>query len=62
MRIERYGNTRYKTLSGLTRVDQAHHIECGKRVTTTHAEIVQAARNLHDEIQRCPLWSGARHL
>ena len=43
MRIERYGNTRYKTLSGLTRVDQTHHIECGKRVTTTHAEIVQAA-------------------
>src|SRR5713226_6567804 len=41
----------YETLSGLTRVDQAQHIECGERMTTTHAEIMQAARNLHDHIR-----------
>src|SRR5262245_692905 len=41
----------HETLSGLTRAEQAQHIECGERVTTTHAEIVQAARNLHDEIR-----------
>src|SRR5438132_2053717 len=39
-----------ETLSDLTRADQAQHIECGERVTTTHTEIVQAARNLHHEI------------
>ena len=26
-------------------------MECGERVTTTDAEIVQAARNLHDQIR-----------
>ena len=41
----------HETLSGLTRAEQAQHIECGERVTTTHAEIVQAARNLHHEIR-----------
>jgi hypothetical protein len=40
-----------ETLSGLTRADEASHIECGQRMTTTHAEIVQAARNLHDQIR-----------
>jgi len=35
---------------GLTRADQAQHIECGERVTTTDAEIVQSASNLHNQI------------
>src|SRR5207249_1510959 len=34
----------------LTRADQAQHIECGEQVTTTDAEIVQSASNLHDQI------------
>src|SRR4029453_17892996 len=48
-----FPNTSYiqKTLAGLTRAEQAQHIECGKRMTTTHAEIVQAAGNLHHEIR-----------
>ena len=41
----------HETLSGLTRVEQVQHIESRERVTTTHAEIMQAARNLHDEIR-----------
>src|SRR5207247_11107437 len=32
-----------ETLSGLTRVEQVQHIESRERVTTTHAEIMQAA-------------------
>src|SRR5262252_7366038 len=40
-----------ETLSGLTRAEQAQPIECGKRMTTTDAEIVQAACNLHHEIR-----------
>jgi hypothetical protein len=41
-----------ETLSGLTRAEQAQHIECGERVPTTDAEIVQATGNLHDEIRK----------
>src|SRR5712692_304633 len=50
-RTQSYPAAAQKTLSGLTRTDQAQHIECGERVTTTDTEIVQAARNLHDQIR-----------
>src|SRR4029434_3304156 len=50
-RYDRFHHRKEKTLSGVTRAEQAQHIECGERVTTTHAEIVQAARNLHHEIR-----------
>ena len=39
------------TLSDLTRAEYAQGIECEQRVTTTDAEIVQATRNLHDQIR-----------
>src|SRR5712692_7774413 len=50
-RTQSYPAAAQKTLSGLTRADQAQQIECGELVTTTDAEIVQAARNLHDPIR-----------